>query len=363
MMFIKLLKFFLIAIAVFFSGCATLPRETLNIPVYNISGKEYCSLKSLCETKGISWKWDSLGEAVTLNNNDLEAKILLNSSSAEINGKVVEIKSAPIFYQGMVAVPISFREEVIAKLLKIKPIKETAIFCPPAYSLSRVVIDAGHGGYDPGAIGRFGLREKDITLDVSKRVRDVLEEQGIDVIMTRDSDRFISLGRRSEVANASGADLFISIHVNSSRARRIQGFEVYCPRDFNDSAINKLAFSGECDYLFKNLSLDRSSKNVKAILLDMIYTENRSEALTLARCISSSAAKELNLKNRGIKGANFFVLKNTHIPAILIEIGFVSNAAEEKYLRNSFYRQQLAESIASGLTNFQRICKLERIKK
>lgn len=353
----KYFNYFILTIFISLAGCATLPREQISIPTFNISGKEYFPLKNLCELKGVNWQWDNLGGAVFLKNADLEARILVGSSSARINGKAIEIKSVPVFYKGVVVVPTGFREEVIAKLIKIKIQKERPVSRLLTYPVSKVVIDAGHGGKDPGAIGRNGVKEKDITLDVARRLKGELEDKGIDVIMTRLSNSFISLSRRCEIANSSNADLFISIHVNANRARRIQGFEVYCLREFSDSAISKLVYSGDADYLFKGMAMDNSSKNVKAILLDMIYTQNRGQALTLARCISSSAAKEVSLKNRGIKGANFFVLKNTHIPAILIEIGYISNSVEERYLRSSFYRQQLAESIASGLLNFQKVCK------
>ncbi|MDP2939550.1 MAG: N-acetylmuramoyl-L-alanine amidase [Candidatus Omnitrophota bacterium] len=352
----KFFSFFILIILIFTAGCATLPREEAILPTFNISGKIYIPLKNLCDLKGIDWQWDSFAQTVDLKKDNLRARVQVGASTAQINEKAIEIKSVPILYKGIVVVPTGFRQEVIAKLIKIAPSKEVSYI--PIIPINRVVIDAGHGGKDPGAIGRYGLREKDITLDIVRRLKDELEAQGIEVVMTRESDRFISLARRSKIANTSKADLFISIHVNSSRARRIQGFEIYCLREFTDSVINKLANSGDFDYLFKNLAMNRSSRTVREILLDMIYTQNRAWALGLAQCISSSTARELSLKNRGIKSANFFVLKNTHIPAILIEIGFVSNAVEERYLKNSFYRRQLAESLAQGLLNFQKSRKL-----
>ncbi len=362
-MYKKFISLPYVAILVFLAGCATIPRETLNIPTFNISGKEYYSLKSLCDFKSINWSWDGFTGVVSLKKDNLEARVLVGEPIAQINGKAIEIKSVPIFYKGAVVVPIGFDAEVIAKLIKIMSAKEKQVPCIVAYPINKVVIDAGHGGKDPGAIGRSGLKEKDITLDVAKRLRDEFEQRGIDTVMTRESNNFVSLSRRCNIANASGADLFISVHANANRARRIQGFEIYCLREASDSAINKLANSGDSEHFLKDLAFDHSSKNVRPILLDMIYTENRSEALGLARCISASATRELSLKNRGIKGANFFVLKNTYIPAILIEIGYVSNSAEERYLRSSFYRQQLAEAITKGLMNFQNIRRLGLRKK
>lgn len=360
MIFKKPFIFIVLIILFFLAGCATLPKETLNLPTYNISGKQYFALKDICDLKGINWQWDSFGGIISLSNDDLEARIMPNSPYAFINGKLIEIKSSPIFHKGIIVVSSGFIDEVIAKLTKIKKVKEKTLAEALPFPIRKIVIDAGHGGKDPGAIGKNGLREKDINLDVAKRLRNELENLGIEVVMTRDSDRFISLSRRCEIANSSGADLFISVHVNANRARKIQGFEVYCARNLSTADLKKIVSSGEGNYLFKNLLLAENSENLKPILLDMIFTQNRAEALTLARCISSFSTKELNLKNRGIKSANFFVLKNTHIPAILIEIGYVSNAAEERYLRNSFYRQQLAESIAKGLTNFQRVCKVPK---
>jgi len=220
--------------------------------------------------------------------------------------------------------------------------------------IQRVVVDPGHGGKDPGAIGKKGLKEKDVNLDIAKRLRKLLQTRGVSVVMTRSRDEFISLKKRASIANKANADFFISIHANASRSRNPRGFEIYYLRESSAGLRNSIYAEKFIESDFSQTQLDRSSKYAKAILWDMIYSENRAESVDLSRCILDSMSRQTSLKNRGIKTAGFAVLKNTRIPAILIEVGFLSNLKEERMLNNSFYRQQIAESIAGGIFNHNR---------
>jgi N-acetylmuramoyl-L-alanine amidase len=225
----------------------------------------------------------------------------------------------------------------------------------PLTRIKKIVIDAGHGGKDPGTIGKRGLREKDVNLDIAKRLSRLLRSDGVEVIMTRSTDTFVSLERRVDIANNSRADLFISIHSNANRVRRLNGFEVYyISPNVNDSR--------RALYCAQNaaLNLDRScfsgapSLNLKATLWDLIHTSNRAESIRLARDVCSVIDSNLNIKVLGIKGAPFYVLKGARMPAILIEAGFLSNSQEERLMKNAYYRQQIAESIEQGIQRYAR---------
>ncbi|MDP2753268.1 MAG: N-acetylmuramoyl-L-alanine amidase, partial [Nitrospirota bacterium] len=213
-------------------------------------------------------------------------------------------------------------------------------------------IDAGHGGNDPGAIGRSGLREKDVNLDIAKRLAKLLKDDGVEVIMTRSSDVFIGLSRRCAIANNASADLFISIHCNANRVRSLKGLEIYyitpkvsdLKRAKASAQDGRLNFDSAC---FLNPSLE-----LKATLWDMIYTYNRGESIQLARDICRVVGSDSNIRVIGIKGAGFQVLKGAQMPSILIETGFLSNGEEERLLKNGYYRQQIAEAIEQGIKNY-----------
>ena len=196
------------------------------------------------------------------------------------------------------------------------------------------------------------MREKDVNLDIAKRLANRLKADGIEVVMTRNSDNFIPLGTRVNIANNSKADLFISLHSNASRTRSLYGFEIYYVSP-------SVSDSSRASYAAKNiyLNLDSScfagqSQNLKAILWDMIYTYNRAESIGLSREICRSAGDNLNVRVLGVKDARFEVLRGARMPAILVEVGFLSNPKEERLLKDSYYREKISQSIMEGLCNY-----------
>jgi N-acetylmuramoyl-L-alanine amidase len=255
-------------------------------------------------------------------------------------------------YQGSIVVPAKFKAEILDTLFKPAKAAASRRVSPFSSTIKKVVIDAGHGGHDPGAIGKTGLREKDVNLDIAKRLANRLKSDGIEVVMTRNSDKFIPLGTRVNIANHSKADLFISIHSNASRTRSLYGFEVYyVSPSVSDSS--RASFAAKNAYL----NLDSScfagqSQNLKAILWDMIYTYNRRESIELSRIVCRSAVDNLNVKVLGVKDARFEVLRGARMPAILVEVGFVSNPKEEGLLKDGSYREKLSQSIRDGLCNY-----------
>lgn len=217
--------------------------------------------------------------------------------------------------------------------------------------LNRVVIDPGHGGHDQGTQGSRGLLEKDLVLDVAKRVGKLVEERlGAEVIYTRSDDTFIPLQERTALANEKKADLFLSVHANSSRYPRIAGVETYY-LNFTDSQDSMEVAARE------NATSDKSIFELKDLIQKITLHEKVEESKEFANRIQTSlqtfeARSFPQSKNRGIKRAPFIVLIGAQMPSVLTEIGFLTNPREEALLKKADYRQKLAESIFRGISRY-----------
>ncbi len=215
----------------------------------------------------------------------------------------------------------------------------------------RVVIDPGHGGTDPGAIGRTGATEKELALALSQTLATRLRESGYEVILTRDEDRTVSLQERTEFANRVDADLFISMHINSARNRKLRGFETYYLNLANDPTAAEAAAR-------ENAAGQRGSMGDLQETLELIVSnEYQGASGELAASIQDSLVMHVsknyqNVHDLGVKTAPFFVLVGAEMPAILIEASFVSNEQEEAWLKSSDYRVQVAEAIEIGLQSY-----------
>jgi N-acetylmuramoyl-L-alanine amidase len=217
--------------------------------------------------------------------------------------------------------------------------------------INRVVIDPGHGGFDQGTVGRHTLTEKDLVLDVAKRVGKLIEERmGSEVLYTRSDDTFIPLHARTELANQKKADLFLSIHANSSPHPKIGGIEVYY-----------LNLTRSPDALDLAARENASSEKSVFELRDLIQTITMQDKVEESRDFASKVQGSLQTfetkynpvaKNRGVKKAPFVVLIGASMPSILAEIGFLSNAREEQLLKRSDHRQRLAEALYQGLSRY-----------
>lgn len=346
----------IILICFFVASCATVSPYK-RIGTFSIDGQQYVSIINFCKNYGIDWQWDNFSSVLTLKKGTNKADILVGSASVDINNQIEIIRSPFRFYQGNIAVPSEFVEIIVSKWIKVRPLVRTQDSLTYGYKIRKVVIDAGHGGKDPGAIGGSGIEEKDITLDIAKRLKNVLVSKGIDAVLTRSSDKFVSLNRRAQIANKAGADLFVSIHINSNRSKQPYGFESYYFSEASDNVAKALEVA-ENSFYIEEASASGSSQNLKAILGDMIYTENIAASKEVAKYICDSTCRIMGLRNRGIKSARFVVLSQADIPAILVEVGFLSNLKEERFLKNSFYRQQISEGLAASIANYRRVYKL-----
>jgi len=217
--------------------------------------------------------------------------------------------------------------------------------------IGKVVVDAGHGGHDTGTIGPNGLLEKDLVLDVSLRLGRLLEKgMGADVVFTRDDDTFVPLETRTAVANKAEADLFISVHANSSRDATARGLETYY-LNFTSSA-DALEVAAR-ENAVSEKSIHELQDLVKKIAMKEKIEESRELASDVQRSmVSGLGTKDHGLRDRGVKKAPFIVLIGANMPSILAEISFVSNPADERRLQTPEYRQKIAESLYRGIQRY-----------
>ncbi len=214
-----------------------------------------------------------------------------------------------------------------------------------------IVVDPGHGGKDPGARGRRGTREKDVVLQISKRLARILKKElNCKVIMTRRSDRYLPLTQRTAIANAYKADLFVSIHANAAPTRRLRGIETY----FLNFALDEDAMRVAAR---ENATSKKRIGELKSILNDILKNSKVNESSRLAKKVQYNLVRTLkrrykNVRNLGVKQAPFFVLIGARMPSILVETSFISNPEEERRLRSPAYQDAIARGIAKGIIQY-----------
>ena len=224
--------------------------------------------------------------------------------------------------------------------------------------VSRVVIDAGHGGHDPGAHGN-GINESELTLDVALRLQKLLEKQpGFEVVMTRSTNVFIPLEERTTIANRESADLFLSIHANASRNIKARGVETY----FLNFATNPDA---EAVAARENAGSARSMRHLPDIVQAIAMNNKIDESRDFADMVQRSMVRKLSSRNEavrniGVKQAPFVVLIGAAMPSVLAEISFVTNKQDAALLKTGAYRQQIAEALFDAVQRYQQSLKKMR---
>lgn len=257
--------------------------------------------------------------------------------------------------------------QIVIKLLKDLSFKDFTLknphrivldINPPPkahYKITTIVIDPGHGGKDPGAIGRGGTREKDVVLVIAKELKRLLSERlGVRVVLTRTGDYFIPLRERTARANNERADLFISIHANAALGRaRGGGFETY---------YHSLALTPEAKAVAKRenavIRLEKGSRRVMSqaefILWDMAHNTYLNESSDLAILVQEGLDKKLKIRNRKVDQAHFYVLSGADMPSILVEVAFISNPREENMLRSLDFQKRVAEGLYNAIALYKR---------
>lgn len=228
----------------------------------------------------------------------------------------------------------------------------SAVDPPPAQIVREVVIDPGHGGAEEGAKAPSGLMEKEMTLDIARRLAALLRADNFDVTLTRDGDEDLSLDARAAVADNKHADIFISLHANASRSPSARGAETYflASEATDDAARTTAALENDAVGMGKSAPAEGE---LPLILWDLAQVEYLKESAHLGGVIQARLNEALGLKDRGVKQAPFRVLVGATCPAVLVELGFVTNADEEKLLASPDHRRRLAEALAAAVKQFR----------
>jgi N-acetylmuramoyl-L-alanine amidase len=244
-----------------------------------------------------------------------------------------------------VAVPKLEEQSVVVEKKTKSPKK------PTISKIRRIVVDPGHGGHDPGAVGPSGIQEKDVVLAIGLKLRDLLKEElGVDVVMTRSTDVFIPLEERTAIANKVGADLFLSVHANAAPNRSAAGIETYYLNLAKTDKVAQLAAKEN------GTSLEKVSV-LQAILFDLMANYKLNDSAHLADEVQRSLHKKIrarhaDVKNMGVKQGPFYVLVGASMPSILVETAFLSNAAEESRLKDPAYQEMTANGILEGVRSY-----------
>lgn len=297
-----------------------------DVPAMILNGSTLVPARAVTESLGAKITWNGSTKSATVTKGNKTIVLKIGSNTATVNGKSVSIGSAKtelITYKGSARTMVPFRfiaeqmgAEVAwnnnAKRVTVNPqISNTDDWkdWTDVYGI-QVVIDPGHGGTDPGAVAN-GSKEKEINLQVAQKVAKNLQKKGIEVIMTRNKDEYLGLVERANVGTENKATIFVSLHCNSAENTTATGIETYY-----------------------------------YINTDNEYDEN------LATCIQKEVIKATGAKDRGVKSANFSVLRNSVIPAALVEMGFISNPSESENISDSAYQNKIAQGVTNGIIRF-----------
>ncbi|MBI2094924.1 MAG: N-acetylmuramoyl-L-alanine amidase [Candidatus Omnitrophica bacterium] len=303
------------------------PRESAQGP--------YFSLRQLATDRGLDFVWDPVARNATLSGPLGFARFHAGSEYFLSEGRLQRLPEKVLFSGGEVLAP---REALTTLKGLSKPL--------------RVMIDPGHGGRDFGAI-TGASREKEITLQVARDLASELKANGVRVRLTRNSDSALTLADRVSLVNRSRPDLFVSVHANASATRSLEGFEVYYLSPETDDYLladgrADKPIPGEEAFLWSG-----ASRQTRAIYWDLRQADNRRQSLRLAKEVVESVRQAIGSGSPfRIRGARFYVLKWTECPAVLVEIGYLTNRREEKKLKHSVYRKKLIKAVAEGLINY-----------
>lgn len=344
--------------------------------VYQVGDTVFLPAGPVIEKLGGKTTWHADGRRLTVRFGERHASTTLFSTLAAVDGKLIDVGAKPRFLNGRLYLAAGFFRKAVpiltdqpVTLLQVEAVDPPAVqpelFVDQAgnrrrmLSLRRIVLDAGHGGRDPGAKSPRGIREKDInlavTLDLADRLR---RETSLEVVLTRSDDTFVPLSDRTAMANGNAADMFVSIHANGAYRRSATGFEVYflSLRSSDDRAARLAAMENGPEHALPAPEDDEGTgDDLNSILRDMIRTENLASSERLAVAMQARLDLAMNLENRGVKQAPFFVLAGAQMPAVLIEVGFVTNQREAEMLTEPATRARIVDSLVDAILYYDAV--------
>jgi N-acetylmuramoyl-L-alanine amidase len=313
-------------------------------------------LRVYCHEQGYGYFWDPLAKNAIIQTRNGEFRLHAGSDYILRDGRLERIAEKAKLSDGAM-----FAGSSIAALLEGSSLRTPArgseavpLEPPLLFHVQKVVVDAGHGGKDSGAASSRGLKEKGLVLEVARKVKERLEARGIQVVMTRNADVFIPLSERAQIANKNGADFFISIHANASTSRSLNGFEVYYLSEATDDAALAVERAENSVIRYEPDSSRGLTKNLKTILWDLRESQNRKESLKAASAVTDSVNSSVSIAAKRVRSANFYVLKWAECPAILVELGYITNGQDERRLRDPAYKSVLADALVDGFWAYKK---------
>ena len=331
------------------------------------SSRAYVPLTKLANDLGLESSWNAETGIIIISSEGGKVSLMPGSRHVVSGRKVVTLKSPPFFRDNQLMIGEDFLPVLLSLLSsspeyirdKMSSTSETASDVDRYDRLDRffgtIVIDPGHGGDDGGALGVSGVKEKDLVLEVARKVKEIIDKKmGIRVVLTRNGDYFVPLEERTSMAAAVKADLFISIHANSTRMKSIRGVETFfMSLDATDDEAMAAAVAENSAIKFEGKSFDADS-DLAAILFDMAQTEHLKESSRFARVLHNNLGNALDTKDRGVKQAPFIVLASASMPAVLVEVGFMSNPEDMKMLKGRKAQEGIAEAIFASIKSFKK---------
>jgi len=358
-----------------------------SLPIVTLDGGDLVALSDLNRLGGLDNSFDIITQRGRFYRGARTAVYQVGLSVALLNGSLKKYSRPVLRREGDVLFPVEFAEDLLRGLYPDHTLtrKDSLIVLsavrtertgppiidkPPAGDMDEkppardricfIIIDAGHGGKDPGAIGRGGLYEKNITLGVARSLEGYLKAnlKGVRIVLTRQSDRFIELATRTKMANGHLREnengVFVSIHVNASISPRISGFETYylSQSPSNEEARATAALENNVVVL-EEKSHRKSYDEIEHMEAFMLTAQIQRESALLAECIQSGMnGAATGFKSRGVKKADFFVLRGSLMPAALAEIGYITNQHEAQQLKKAACQEKIARGIGKGLVTF-----------
>ncbi len=295
--------------------------------------------------------WPNLNRSAIVDDIDLKLRVagkfqlLDNSSWCIIAGEIVQLKEKSLFLNGQWMVSGDFLDE-----MRKKGWLKTPKRLDPIKSGSLVIIDAGHGGKDSGAIGLSGLREKDVVLDIAKRVNLILLQKNVRVHMTRDKDVFVDLHKRCEISNKKNATVFVSIHCNSNNNRDIHGYQLY-RMDPKISHSSRANWSRKKYNIKEHAPMDKNGKKKIFSSFESLFRWKDEESLDLCNR-TNEFLKYRKTNITLLPKKNLCVLRETFAPSVLVETDFISNVGGEAKMTNPSWRERVANDIAKGILSY-----------
>ncbi len=370
--------------SLFISICPVGGRDA-QLKIQTIDGNGYVSLDELVRSYRVESSFDIITQKGKLFHKSHYAVYTVSFSLFVIDGLLYRSETPVVRRQGGIMIPCraaaaiieAFYPDVLARcsgsLVQVdkkpeakepaKTGKTPAVIQRGKDRIRFIVIDAGHGGKDPGAVGIGGVHEKEITLSVARRLEKELAARfpSLRIVMTRKKDVFIELSRRTDLANemiaGNGNGLFISIHVNATLSPIISGYETYylSQNPSNDDARSTAALENNVVVLEDESKGKKLYDDIDYIEAMMLTTQIQKESMMLAESLQGGLSGRVkSSKSRGVKRADFFVLRGVLMPAALVEIGFITHKKESKILGNASHQNSIASGLARGIADFIR---------